>query len=411
MNDLGEDLDFAFDPAYVPTGPNNRINPYYQKINNVRLARVDYNRTEFFGTIGGVVPAEPVLRFEYLGQDTRAPRIPFTPAAFAAAGGVPPYIFTAGDGTQPVVIQSPATVGRYYYSENGTYTARLISSDFQSSEVEAVVDWIVEPPAELVLTPVPSSSPDLWGIMIEGSDPPFHVDWGDGVTTQEPDRFAQHRYAESGIWPITATDANGVQGMTTVEATVEAPPPNYVYNGNLTVGSLLTRKGFLSGDFGALSPREWEIYKIDDLYLDKVSDEQIIVRVGMFSNLPIYDSQQLRITFADQPPITADWNGSFYTTTYAGSTSPEALALANWLATQVGATVPVKVEGFIVQGPFVSAGITYWLRGTRATPEIGFNIDSDIDPDIWLDATTQPRGIPPFAWPLIRAKIEEVLGD
>jgi hypothetical protein len=38
----------------APTGINNRSNPYYQKRNHVKLARADSNRSEFFGTIGGV---------------------------------------------------------------------------------------------------------------------------------------------------------------------------------------------------------------------------------------------------------------------------------------------------------------------------------------------------------------------
>lgn len=42
--------------ADAPTGPNNKSNPYYAKRNHVRLAKVDRNKREFFGTIGGVVP-------------------------------------------------------------------------------------------------------------------------------------------------------------------------------------------------------------------------------------------------------------------------------------------------------------------------------------------------------------------
>lgn len=40
-------------PNYIPSGPNNKANPYYKRINTVRLARGDSNRTEFFGTVGG----------------------------------------------------------------------------------------------------------------------------------------------------------------------------------------------------------------------------------------------------------------------------------------------------------------------------------------------------------------------
>lgn len=45
--------------ADAPTGRNNRENPYYARENHVALARVDSNREEFFGTIGGVVPPAP----------------------------------------------------------------------------------------------------------------------------------------------------------------------------------------------------------------------------------------------------------------------------------------------------------------------------------------------------------------
>ena len=48
----------TYSPDYVPTGPNNKANEYYKKINNVRIAKTDYNRTEFFGTIGGNVPVD-----------------------------------------------------------------------------------------------------------------------------------------------------------------------------------------------------------------------------------------------------------------------------------------------------------------------------------------------------------------
>lgn len=37
----------------APTGRNNRANPYYAKIHHTRLAKCDYTKTEFFGTIGG----------------------------------------------------------------------------------------------------------------------------------------------------------------------------------------------------------------------------------------------------------------------------------------------------------------------------------------------------------------------
>lgn len=39
--------------ADAPTGTNNRDNPYYARVNHVKLARQDRNRAEFAGTIGG----------------------------------------------------------------------------------------------------------------------------------------------------------------------------------------------------------------------------------------------------------------------------------------------------------------------------------------------------------------------
>ena len=48
----------TYNPDYIPFGPNNKNNPYYKKINHVRLAKVDFNKTEFFGTVGGI--ARPV---------------------------------------------------------------------------------------------------------------------------------------------------------------------------------------------------------------------------------------------------------------------------------------------------------------------------------------------------------------
>ena len=39
----------TYNPDYVPTGRNSRDNPYYMKINHVRIAKNASNRTEFFG--------------------------------------------------------------------------------------------------------------------------------------------------------------------------------------------------------------------------------------------------------------------------------------------------------------------------------------------------------------------------
>ena len=38
----------------APSGPNNKDNIYYARVNHIKIARVDYNRTEFFGTLRGV---------------------------------------------------------------------------------------------------------------------------------------------------------------------------------------------------------------------------------------------------------------------------------------------------------------------------------------------------------------------
>lgn len=38
----------------APTGLRNKLNPFFARVNHAKLARVDKNKTEFFGTIGGV---------------------------------------------------------------------------------------------------------------------------------------------------------------------------------------------------------------------------------------------------------------------------------------------------------------------------------------------------------------------
>jgi hypothetical protein len=45
-----------FNPDYVPSGPNNKANPYYKAINSVQLAKSDETPSEFLGTVGGGVP-------------------------------------------------------------------------------------------------------------------------------------------------------------------------------------------------------------------------------------------------------------------------------------------------------------------------------------------------------------------
>ena len=40
-------------PPYVPTGPNVKSNGYYAKKNHTKLAKIDSNKTEFLGTVGG----------------------------------------------------------------------------------------------------------------------------------------------------------------------------------------------------------------------------------------------------------------------------------------------------------------------------------------------------------------------
>ena len=58
----------------APTGVNNRSNPYYARENHVRLARSDSNRSEFFGSIGGVpngpsIVTSPIISGEVLPNE------------------------------------------------------------------------------------------------------------------------------------------------------------------------------------------------------------------------------------------------------------------------------------------------------------------------------------------------------
>lgn len=50
----------TFNPDYVPTGRASKDNPYFKTQNHVRIAKVDRNKRQFFGTIGGVVPSDPM---------------------------------------------------------------------------------------------------------------------------------------------------------------------------------------------------------------------------------------------------------------------------------------------------------------------------------------------------------------
>lgn len=47
----------------APTGLRNKINPFFARVNHVKLARVDKNKTEFLGTIGGAptMPPAPII--------------------------------------------------------------------------------------------------------------------------------------------------------------------------------------------------------------------------------------------------------------------------------------------------------------------------------------------------------------
>lgn len=43
-----------FNPDYIPSGPANARNEYEMKVNHTKIARVDSNRSEYFGSRGGV---------------------------------------------------------------------------------------------------------------------------------------------------------------------------------------------------------------------------------------------------------------------------------------------------------------------------------------------------------------------
>ena len=47
--------------AQAPIGRASKDNPFFAKENHVQIARLDRNKQEFFGTIGGTVPTDPVI--------------------------------------------------------------------------------------------------------------------------------------------------------------------------------------------------------------------------------------------------------------------------------------------------------------------------------------------------------------
>lgn len=65
----------AYNPAYVPSGPANKDNPYNKKINNVRLAKGDESKSEYRGTVGGVAPSGAL---ELIGSEANGLSIDFT---------------------------------------------------------------------------------------------------------------------------------------------------------------------------------------------------------------------------------------------------------------------------------------------------------------------------------------------
>lgn len=406
-------------PDYVPSGPNNKANPYYKRINTVRLARMDYNRSEFFGTVGGQ-PAVRELVLTYLGQDSRAARIPFPPAAFAAEGGVGPYMFDPGDGTEPIPVATLAAVNRYYYTTNGTFTATLTDTTGDVQTVEAVVDWIEEPPDQLVVTQLPPLGSDFALILIEAGEGPYTIDWGDGFVTESTLRLAFHRYAESGTWTVSVTDAvgslEGAVSVTTV-VTEPEPEPDALYEGQLTIGSLLTRRGTQIPDWGNLLPREWDIYRFDDLFIDNVDVSSVVTRCKFSSSVQVFAADFLKVTIGDQEPFTMEWTGSAFSTVYNAASAGPGVAVLDlwyWMNERVGTTVPIKVEAFLGPeptffGPFNAIDVIFWLRGTLAEPELGFNVDSDVEPDVWVSAKRKPRNVTREVWDIIKDKIQEVL--
>lgn len=71
----------------------------------------------------------------------------------------------------------------------------------------------------------------------------------------------------------------------------------------------------------------------------------------------------------NQPPVPPGW--TFDDWMQAGTQPPD--------------TGEPEPEPKVTYGPFTTKDVRYWIRGTRAAAEIGFNIDDDSEADLWVD--------------------------
>ena len=135
------------------------------------------------------------------------------------------YRFDFGDGSEPVITNSPTTLAYHTYTSAGNYTVSLTATDTggqSSSAATASINVVRDDPpvAQLsvtqLATPALTVRADASGSTDTDVTPiaSYRFDFGDGtapVTTTAPTAAAQHTYAVSGNFTVTvtATDAGG----------------------------------------------------------------------------------------------------------------------------------------------------------------------------------------------------------
>lgn len=146
-----------YNPDYVPSGPNNRENPYRKRINRVKLARVDKTRYEFAGTIRGVSlgGAATVHVIPLLGQSNMVGWAPLVGDAITD-----PRVTQLGRDASDMQLIAPTTPLHHLLTQPG----------WAGPEIGFVPDYLAANPhiEELILVPCAEGGSgfgdDLWGV-------------------------------------------------------------------------------------------------------------------------------------------------------------------------------------------------------------------------------------------------------
>lgn len=346
--------------------------------------------------------------FQYLGTDARAPRLPVLPAAFAANGGVGPWTFDPGDGNGPLAVEDLQHINRYYYLENGTYTATLTDSEGEELTDEVVVDWIVEAPEPFSINVTPVTENGRFAIQLVSGVPVFEVNMGDGSIIPLIFREFEHVYDENGTFTIEATDGNGATASGSAIVTDLQPFPitvrasKGVEPGEWSL-QIITETPNIEVDWGdgTVGPANVHTYTENGTYDVVVSEPrggsattQIVVNDVPPLSLSVTpvsnETFQLRMEGGAKPfdldfgdGETAQTELDVYEHTYsAGAGQYTITATDAGGATATAPAIVVNPTG--VKGPFDVYGTNMWLRDNEGAWEVGLNLDSDEQPDVWL---------------------------